>query len=165
MTDQSKPEPVLMQHRKEQLEGLEGLDRALRRGGLLIELGADAGEEEETRLSDVLADLMHWANYKHVDFYAAVAEAWESRLTELDEWDTALVRIENAYEDGHTSATEVWVNAPKDDSEDEVDAFWEDVFEHTGDGHALGRRMDSSAEAEVTEGPKWLVGYEYSWEG
>lgn len=142
------------------------LERAVDRGQSLIEVGADAGEPEDTQLSDVLADLMHWADHNHVDFDAAVQSAHRAREAELAEWNVVQIGITNTYEDGHESEYEVWVPCWKGGAPDTD--WWEDVvFPHTGDG--TGENMSASYEAVIVAvsdpNDTTMCGVSYDWEG
>lgn len=145
------------------------LDRAIQRCDAIIRIGADANEPEETQLSDVLADLMHWADHYHVDFGDAVRSAARARDMELAEWEVVLVSIENTYEDGHESETEVWLPiwegaAPDDD-------WWDDVVQpHTGDGHGaehpkLGVSYEATIMRVADPNDTTMCGVTYSWGG
>lgn len=76
---------------------------------------------------------------------------------------TVIVRIENTYEDGHESTLEVEVGDPP--NVDDLEDWWEDqVWEHTGDGHALGSGMGAWYEATIIEADDAsLVGLSMEW--
>lgn len=76
------------------------------------------------------------------------------------------VRIENTYEDGHSSTVDVWLSGPEDlDDPDSIESWWNDVvFAHTGDGHgATHPKLDSLHECTVISGPDELAGKIYEW--
>lgn len=148
---------------------LQELPRALARAQKLIDLGADEGEPEETQLSDVLADLMHWANHNHVDFDTAVASAARAREAELAEWDVVLVSITNTYTDGCESEVEVWVPGWGGDTTNMED-WWQDVvFPHTGDGEHTGGAAEGYYEASIVrvgdENDTTMCGVSTDWAG
>lgn len=78
----------------------------------------------------------------------------------------ARVRIENTYEDGHESATEVWIALPDSLTDPEsIEEWWmDDVYAHTGNGHgATNPKLGSYHEATVISGPAELVGQTFDW--
>lgn len=78
------------------------------------------------------------------------------------------VRIENTYEDGHSSTVDVWLPGPEDiDDPDSIESWWDDVvFDHTGDGHgATHPKLGSLHECTVISGPAQLAGETYEWGG
>jgi hypothetical protein len=76
---------------------------------------------------------------------------------------TVTVRIENTYEDGHESVLEVEVESPEVPTD--LEEWWEErVWEHTGDGHALGSGMGAWYEATIIEADDAsLVGLSMEW--
>lgn len=78
---------------------------------------------------------------------------------------TVIVHIENDYEDGYRSESDVELPAPGAD----VEAWWEDVvFPHTGDGHGVnpgGRTLDACYTATVIAGEPDHVGLSNEWIG
>lgn len=154
----------MTEHTPTPADDLEGIDRAVKRGGLLIALGADKGEDGLTQLSDVLADLMHWADRHDVDWDEVLAKAERSRDDELEEWGAVQVEIENTYEDGHSSTRTIWIEGPEE-GVDVDDWFTDVVFEYTGDEHGIGRPdLGSCYTAEVVNAfDPALIGKEYEW--
>jgi hypothetical protein len=145
-----------------------GLPRALWRGRQLIDLGSDDTEEDETRLSDVLADLMHWADYNHLDWESVIAQATRARTAELEEWDVVQVSITSTYEDGHESEVEVWVPAPEGGTMPTEDWWQDEVFEHTGDGHGaenpgLGSFYEATIIRVSDPNDTTMCGLSYDW--
>lgn len=142
------------------------LERAVWRGEKLIALGADEGEPGETQLSDVLADLMHWANANGVDYADAHNHAVRAREAELAEWGVVRMLITNTYEDGHESEHEVFVSPWEGGVPD--DDWWQDVvFPHTGDGS--GENQNAFYEATIIEivgsTDTTMCGVSYDWQG
>ncbi len=76
------------------------------------------------------------------------------------------VTISNWYSDGHESEHKVVLTAPAND-EDALTDWWHDVvFDHTGDGHGLGRPgLGSVYTATITDAAHdpSLVGRSYEW--
>lgn len=80
------------------------------------------------------------------------------------------VRIENDYEDGHSSQREVVLDAP--DNLDfaaglSLEDWWEEVvFPETGDGHGADSDLGSCYTATITACPNAaLVGQSTEWAG
>lgn len=90
--------------------------------------------------------------------------------TETDTEESAgsiLLRLDNAYSDGHESSTTKSVPAPEDlDDPDEVQDWWDTtVFNLTGDGHgAENPDLGSFYTATVIKGPAQLLGKTYEWD-
>lgn len=77
---------------------------------------------------------------------------------------TVTVHFENTYEDGHSSETDLELEAPEDPAD--LDDWWDDVvFEHTGDSHgALHPKLGSLYEATITRADEdSLVGKTMEW--
>lgn len=72
-----------------------------------------------------------------------------------------VVRIENAYSDGHQSDREVPVDAPSG----ELEAWFEEkVFPLTGDGHGIGNDLGSCYVATIVRADDAsLVGATHEW--
>lgn len=78
------------------------------------------------------------------------------------------VRIENAYEDGHTSTAEYWLQPPADVNDSDIlESWWDEyVFDHTGDGHGTEHpNLGVYYEATVLSGPAQLIGQTHEWDG
>jgi len=71
-----------------------------------------------------------------------------------------IVRIENAYSDGHESEAEVSVAAPHGD----IEEWWQDeVFPHTGDGHGVDGLGSYYKATIIRADKKELVGQSMEW--
>lgn len=71
------------------------------------------------------------------------------------------VRIENWYSDGHESKHEVQIDPPTGDVEQ---WFEEVVWDHTGDGHGIGKDLGSCYVATVIAcDDAALLGETYEW--
>lgn len=75
------------------------------------------------------------------------------------------VKIENAYSDGHESERVATVADPAGMDDVTLDGWWEDVvWDETGDGHGVGRRLGSCCTATVIEADvPGLVGQSREW--
>ena len=75
------------------------------------------------------------------------------------------IRIENSYIDGYEHTREVTLPNPASSSEDDMDAWWDDViFPETGSGRPSNIRGISEVTIIEADDPA-LVGKTYSWEG
>lgn len=77
------------------------------------------------------------------------------------------VRIENTYEDGHSSTIDVWVDNPAAFDEASLEDWWdEEVSIHTGDGHGAEHPdLGSIHDCTVISGPAEMIGKTYGWGG
>ena len=73
---------------------------------------------------------------------------------------TVIVRIENAYSDGHESQTDVPVRAPGGD----IEEWWQDeVYPHTGDGHGVDGLGSYYKATIIHADEEELVGLSMEW--
>jgi len=76
---------------------------------------------------------------------------------------STVVKIENAYSDGHLSEHEVKLDTPTGDVEEWFD---EVVYEHTGDGHGIDNDLGYCHTATViASDDPGLLGQTYEWAG
>ena len=50
----------------------------------------DAGTDAETKLSDLLADLIHWSRSQSLDFDSVVRHAEQTARSDMAEWEATL---------------------------------------------------------------------------
>jgi len=85
----------------------------------------------------------------------------------MSDTQSAQIRIENTYADGHESERVTEVDPPASLAASDLEAWWDDVvFDETGDGHGIGS-MGFCYTVTVLEAPALpgLVGQTNEWVG